>query len=122
MMDRTVEHYEDLTELDRSALVEVGNIMISTFINALSGLAEITTHLTVPAFAVDMQGRNFGGAHGGVRRTVGLYHDHWGGLFVQRAEGALPAAALPGYPLSEFSFEEAGCVGWIRSWWWESRI
>ena len=56
MMDRTVEHYEDLTELDRSALVEVGNIMISTFINALSGLAEITTHLTVPAFAVDMQG------------------------------------------------------------------
>lgn len=30
--------------------------MISTFINALSGLAEITTHLTVPAFAVDMQG------------------------------------------------------------------
>lgn len=38
------------------ALVEVGNIMISTFINALSGLAEITTHLTVPAFAVDMQG------------------------------------------------------------------
>ena len=56
MMDRAVEHYEDLTELDRSALVEVGNIMISTFINALSGLAEITTHLTVPAFAVDMQG------------------------------------------------------------------
>lgn len=56
MMDRAVEHYEDLTELDRSALVEVGNIMISTFINALSGLAEVTTHLTVPAFAVDMQG------------------------------------------------------------------
>ncbi len=30
--------------------------MISTFINALSSLAEITTRLTVPAFAVDMQG------------------------------------------------------------------
>lgn len=30
--------------------------MISTFINALSGLADITTRLTVPAFAVDMQG------------------------------------------------------------------
>lgn len=56
MMGRTVTDYTELTDLDRSALVEVGNIMISTFINALSSLAEITTHLTVPAFAVDMQG------------------------------------------------------------------
>ncbi|MCI5928812.1 MAG: chemotaxis protein CheC [Pseudoflavonifractor capillosus] len=56
MMGRTVEEYEQLTDLDCSALVEVGNIMISTFINALSGLADITTKLTVPAFAVDMQG------------------------------------------------------------------
>lgn len=56
MEGRKVNSYEELTELDRSALVEVGNIMISTFINALSGLAEITTRLTVPAFAVDMQG------------------------------------------------------------------
>ena len=56
MVNRTVERYEDLTDLDRSALVEVGNIMISTFINALSGLADITTKLTVPGFAVDMQG------------------------------------------------------------------
>lgn len=56
IMGQTVDNYEDLTELNRSALVEVGNIMVSTFINALSGLAEITTRLTVPAFAVDMQG------------------------------------------------------------------
>ncbi len=38
-------------------MVEVGNIMISTFINALSGLADLTIQVTVPAFAVDMQGR-----------------------------------------------------------------
>ena len=38
------------------APVEVGNIMISTFINALCSLADISTRLTVPAFAVDMQG------------------------------------------------------------------
>lgn len=56
MVGRTITCYEELTELDRSALVEVGNIMISTFINALCGLAEISTRLTVPAFAVDMQG------------------------------------------------------------------
>lgn len=56
MVGRTVSRYEELTDLDRSALVEVGNIMISTFINALCGLADISTRLTVPAFAVDMQG------------------------------------------------------------------
>ncbi len=53
---RQIESYKELTELDRSALIEVGNIMISTFINSLSSLADITTHLTVPAFALDMQG------------------------------------------------------------------
>ena len=55
MVGQTVENYEELTELDSSALVEVGNIMISTFINALSGLADLRVSLTVPAFAVDMQ-------------------------------------------------------------------
>ena len=53
---QVVEDYSQLPDLDRSALVEVGNIMISTFINALSGLADLTITLTVPAFAVDMQG------------------------------------------------------------------
>nr|WP_300167521.1 chemotaxis protein CheC [uncultured Flavonifractor sp.] len=56
MVGQTVENYEELTELDSSALVEVGNIMISTFINALCNLADISTRLTVPAFGVDMQG------------------------------------------------------------------
>ena len=48
--------YEELDDMGRSALVEVGNITISTFINALSGLSDISLELTVPAFAVDMQG------------------------------------------------------------------
>ena len=37
-------------------MIEIGNIMISTFINAMSGLADLNIKLTVPAFAVDMQG------------------------------------------------------------------
>lgn len=56
MMNRTVCEYGQLSELDRSALVEVGNIMISTFVNALSGLAGVTIKPSVPGFAVDMQG------------------------------------------------------------------
>ena len=56
MMGKTIQDYMELEELERSALIEVGNIMISTFINALSGLAGIEINLTVHAFTVDMQG------------------------------------------------------------------
>lgn len=56
MLKETVKDYSELKALERSALVEVGNIMISTFINALSGLSGISVDLTVPAFTVDMQG------------------------------------------------------------------
>lgn len=56
MLDKCVEDYGGLHEMECSALIEVGNIMISTFINALSGLAGINIELTVPAFTVDMQG------------------------------------------------------------------
>ncbi|MEY8387108.1 chemotaxis protein CheC [Oscillospiraceae bacterium 38-13] len=56
MMEKSIQDYLALQEMERSALTEVGNIMISTFINALSGLANIDIELTVPAFTVDMQG------------------------------------------------------------------
>ena len=56
MLGENIDNYENLTELERSAMIEIGNIMISTFINALSNLAEIEIDLTVPAFTVDMQG------------------------------------------------------------------
>ncbi len=56
MLQKQITDYAQLAELENSALIEVGNIMISTFINALSGLANIDVNLTVPAFTVDMQG------------------------------------------------------------------
>ena len=55
-LEKRIQSYEELKELERSALIEVGNIMISTFINALSGLADITVEMTVPSLTVDMQG------------------------------------------------------------------
>ena len=56
MLGKKVEDYFGLHEMETSALIEVGNIMISTFINALTGLADIDVEETVPAFTVDMQG------------------------------------------------------------------
>lgn len=56
ILDNQVGDYTQLQEMERSALVEVGNIMLSAFINALSALAGISVRPTVPAFTVDMQG------------------------------------------------------------------
>ena len=56
MLGKPVQSYGDLGSLETSALVEVGNIMISSFVNALSSLANIAIKPTVPSFTVDMQG------------------------------------------------------------------
>lgn len=56
MLGQGVEDYFGLHEMETSALIEVGNILISTFINAISSLADVNIQLTVPAFTVDMQG------------------------------------------------------------------
>ena len=56
VIGRKVERYEGLNELDISALLEVGNIMICAFIIAVAGLTNMTIKLSVPAFAIDMQG------------------------------------------------------------------
>ena len=40
----------------QTCALPICNIAISTFINALSGLSGVSVELTVPAFAVDMQG------------------------------------------------------------------
>ena len=56
MLKKKIKSYRQIGEMERSALTEVGNIMISTFINALTSLAGIDIDLTVPAFTVDMQG------------------------------------------------------------------
>ena len=50
-LKKKIKDYSELKELESSALVEVGNIMISTFINALSGLAGMDVKLTVPSEA-----------------------------------------------------------------------
>lgn len=56
VLGETIDGFGQLGEMQTSTLMEVGNIMLSTFINALSALAGISITLTVPAFAVDMQG------------------------------------------------------------------
>lgn len=56
MMGKTVKDYSELTEIESSAIIEVGNILISTFVNALSNLTGVKITPSVPQIAIDMQG------------------------------------------------------------------
>lgn len=56
VMGEQIESYEDLGEIESSAVIEVGNILISSFINALSGLSSVKITPTVPQLTIDMQG------------------------------------------------------------------
>jgi len=56
ILGESITDYAQLSEMENSVLVEMGNIMISTFINALSSLAGLDINVTVPAYTVDMQG------------------------------------------------------------------
>ena len=46
----------DLTELEKSALEEIGNIIISSYVNAMSGLTGVSIKLSIPSIAINMLG------------------------------------------------------------------
>lgn len=48
--------FEDMGELEFSALTEMGNIIICSYVNAFSKLADMNIELSVPGFTVNMLG------------------------------------------------------------------
>lgn len=115
MLGKGVEDYSGLHEMECSALIEVGNIMISTFINALSSLAGIDIELTVPAFTVDMQGAimtvpmaEYGG------QSDYIMH-HWRQFRPQWQNSSLPAVVVSGHSIFKLFAKEAGREQWSIS-------
>lgn len=56
MLNRKIKDYSELDEMSVSALTEVGNIIISSYVNALSGLSGMEIDLSVPAISINMLG------------------------------------------------------------------
>ena len=56
LMGRSISDYHELNEIDISALTEVGNIIISSYLTAMSGLTGMTMNLSVPSICVNMLG------------------------------------------------------------------
>ncbi|HJD45338.1 MAG TPA: chemotaxis protein CheC [Candidatus Mediterraneibacter norfolkensis] len=56
MLNQTIESYNDMTTMEMSVLSEVGNIIISSYANAISSLTGITIKLSVPSTSINMLG------------------------------------------------------------------
>lgn len=46
----------ELSELEKSAITEIGNILISAYVNSISTLSGLNMNMSVPAISVDMVG------------------------------------------------------------------
>lgn len=56
LLGTDLKSFEDITEMEISALSEIGNIMVSSYVNSISTLADISINITVPSLNVDMSG------------------------------------------------------------------
>lgn len=56
LLDRKIESFENIDEMDMSALKEIGNILAGSYINAISTLAGLDIKLQPPDIAIDMVG------------------------------------------------------------------
>jgi chemotaxis protein CheC len=56
LMGRDMESFEDFTEMDLSALKEIGNIIIGAYLSSLSSLTNLRIAATIPYMSIDMAG------------------------------------------------------------------
>lgn len=56
LLHKSISDYAEIDQLEMSALTEVGNILISSYMNAMSTLTGITMNLSVPSVSVNMLG------------------------------------------------------------------
>ena len=56
LMNKKFDKFEDLGEVDLSAIQEVGNIMVSSYMGAISQMTNFKIALSPPSLAIDMAG------------------------------------------------------------------
>lgn len=56
LLNQTIDRYDTIDNMKKSVLLEIGNIVISSYINAISTLANININVSVPAICVNMAG------------------------------------------------------------------
>ncbi len=56
LLEKNIDAFENITDLDMSAIMEIGNIMAGSYISAISMLTNLYIGLSTPQLAIDMAG------------------------------------------------------------------
>jgi len=56
LMGTELNNFEEISEMELSALSEIGNIMVSSYVNSISTLTNMVIDITVPSLNIDMSG------------------------------------------------------------------
>lgn len=56
LLGTELHSFEEISEMDMSALSEIGNIMVSSYVNSISTLTEMAIDISVPSLNIDMSG------------------------------------------------------------------
>ncbi len=56
LLGTELHNFEEISEMEMSALSEIGNIMVSSYVNSISSLTEMKIDITVPSLNIDMSG------------------------------------------------------------------
>lgn len=56
LLEKDIRGFENITDLDMSAIMEIGNIMAGSYVSAISMLTNLNIGLSTPQLAIDMVG------------------------------------------------------------------
>jgi chemotaxis protein CheC len=56
LLGTELHNFEEISEMEMSALSEISNIMVSSYVNSISSLTEMKIDITVPSLNIDMSG------------------------------------------------------------------
>jgi chemotaxis protein CheC len=56
LMGTELQNFEEISDIELSALSEIGNIMVSSYVNSIASLTNMKIDITVPNLNIDMAG------------------------------------------------------------------
>lgn len=56
LLGTELHNFEEISEMEMSALSEIGNIMVSSYVNSVSTLTNMKIDISVPSLNIDMSG------------------------------------------------------------------
>ena len=60
LLDKKIKDFSEISEIDISAMMEIGNILAGSYVSAISMMTELDIRLSTPEIAVDMVGAILG--------------------------------------------------------------